>query len=384
MVKKKLFLDLHLLQTLPPSCINRDDTGSPKTAVYGGVTRARVSSQSWKRAIRRYFQERLKKRIEGIDYHGYLSKYAVDKIADAIRAIDPEADADKLAKKALTDYAGIKLKSKTDQTAALLFFSEAQAQALANLITSGETDKDLYKNALRAYPAVDMALFGRMVADDATLNYDACVQVAHAISTHEVRQEFDYFTAVDDLKAEDSTDAGAGHIGSNGYNSSTLYRYATVDISDLAEMMGKDTPEIVADFAEAFINSMPTGKQNSFAANTMPYFIYATIREDRPLSFAGAFEEPARKSLKDGGGYEGPSEDKLVIYAERVHSLIAGKPLASFVTALYQLTPAPIGTNRAKETRDPSEYLEASSCTQKEMLQGIADTVRTCLSREEG
>ena len=98
--------------------------------------------------------------------------------------------------------AGIKV-NKAAQTDALFFLSPAQARELAQLAMAGETDKQQYKNALKDYPAVDMALFGRMVASDPSLNYDAAAQVAHSISTHEVRSEYDYFTAVDDCAPGD-------------------------------------------------------------------------------------------------------------------------------------------------------------------------------------
>lgn len=124
---------------------------------------------------------------------------------------------------------------------------------------------------------MDMALFGRMVADDPSLNYDAAAQVAHSISTHAVQNEYDYFTAVDDCQAEDN--AGAGHLGTVEYNSSTLYRYATVNVMELAGQLGAEqAAETVRAFGEAFLFSMPTGKQNSFANRTLPDAVYVTIR----------------------------------------------------------------------------------------------------------
>lgn len=114
--------------------------------------------------------------------------------------------------------------------------SAAQAKALAELAVEGSADKKQYRDALKAAPSMDMALFGRMVADDPSLNYDAAAQVAHSISTHAVQNEYDYFTAVDDCQAEDN--AGAGHLGTVEYNSSTLYRYATVNVMELAGQLG--------------------------------------------------------------------------------------------------------------------------------------------------
>lgn len=150
---------------------------------------------------------------------------------------------------------------------------------------------------------MDMALFGRMVASDPSLNYDAAAQVAHSISTHAVQNEFDYFTAVDDCAPEDS--AGAGHLGTVEYNSSTLYRYATVNMVELAHLLGAEkAAQAVRVFGEAFIRSMPTGKQNSFANRTLPDAVYVTLREDQPVNLCGAFEKPVRKSPE---GYAEPS-----------------------------------------------------------------------------
>ena len=182
-MNKRLYVDFHILQTVPPSCINRDDTGSPKTAVYGGVLRARVSSQAWKHAMRAAFAENARLDV------GKRTKKVADLVRDQILPLAPDADADKLAKKAL-ENAGIKSDDKG--TKALFFMSTAQAKALAELAVEGSADKKQYRDALKAAPSMDMALFGRMVADDPSLNYDAAAQVAHSISTHAVQNEYDY------------------------------------------------------------------------------------------------------------------------------------------------------------------------------------------------
>lgn len=172
---KRLYVDFHVLQTVPPSCVNRDDTGSPKTAVYGGAVRARVSSQAWKHAMRVMFTEEMSDAVET----GYHTKKGTDLVAEQIKALAPDKDALKLAQKVIAD-AGIKSDDKG--TKALFFMSTAQAKALAELAVEGCKDKKQYKEALKAAPSADMALFGRMVADDPSLNYDAAAQVAHSIS----------------------------------------------------------------------------------------------------------------------------------------------------------------------------------------------------------
>lgn len=317
-----IYVDIHCLQTVPSSNINRDDTGSPKTCIFGGTTRSRVSSQAWKRAIRLNFQDRLP-----LEEQGVRTKKIVGMVADEIRKIDPsitEEKAEKDASDALTN-AGLKIKNAKDGTDALLLMSYAQAKALAELAAAGEKDKKAYKNALASNPSIDMALFGRMVAADPSLNYDAAVQVAHAMSTHAIDVEYDYFTAVDDMAAEDT--AGAGHIGVREYDSSTLYRYATVNVRELYRSVGLQAPEVTALFAEEFVKSMPSGMMNSYANRTVPCAVYIAVREDQPVSFAGAFEKAIPASDE---GYEARSKKNLVNYAEKVYTDFVDQPYASY------------------------------------------------------
>ena len=336
-MKKRLYVDFHVLQTVPPSCINRDDTGSPKTAIYGGVTRARVSSQAWKHAMRQAFVEESLLDEEDV---GKRTKKVTELVEKEIAALAPEKDAAKLAKKTL-DNAGIKNDEKG--TKALFFISQAQIKALAQLAVEECADKKEYKKALSTAPSVDIALFGRMVADDPSLNFDAAAQVAHSISTHAVQNEYDYFTAVDDCQVEDN--AGAGHLGTVEYNSATLYRYATVNVMELERHLGaKKAAEVVRSFGEAFIRSMPTGKQNTFANRTLPDAVYVTIREDQPVNLCGAFERAVRKSLE---GYAEPSKSALQAYAQQLYQSFAETPAKSFTvgTGLEALAPAqPLNT----------------------------------------
>ena len=315
MNEKRLYVDLHVVQTVPPSCINRDDTGSPKTAIYGGTTRARVSSQAWKRAMRQYFSQMFHEQNIG-----NRTKKVIEMVAEEIRlqATD-EVNTEKKAAEALKN-AGIKINDKTGESDALLFMSKGQAKALAQLIISGNTDKKAYKEAMQKEPSYDMALFGRMVASDPSLNYDAAAQVAHSISTHTIHNEYDYFTAVDDCAPEDN--AGAGHLGTVEFNSFTMYRYATVNVMELYRHLGKDTAEVVEGFIKAFICSMPTGKQNTFANRTLPDAVYITVRKDQPLNLCGAFERPILSNC----GYADKSVEAMITYAKKVYGNYADEP----------------------------------------------------------
>lgn len=319
---ERLYLDIHVLQTVPPSCVNRDDTGSPKTAVYGGVNRARVSSQSWKRAMRQLFNETLPQ-----DKLGVRTKRIVDLVAQAIDSIEPREEAGKLAESILKT-AGLTIASEKDGTGALFFMSRTQAEALARLALENEKpNKAQAVKAIKDSPGIDVVLFGRMVATDPSLNTDAAAQVAHSLSTHKVTNEYDYFTAVDDMSPEDNV--GAGHIGTVEFNSSTLYRYATLAVHEL----DKQLPDLAAlaarAFVDAFVRAMPTGKQNTFANRTLPDAVMVCLRKDQPVNLVGAFEKPVKASDQ---GYAAESVQRLASHAQQVYEDFVETPFQTFVT----------------------------------------------------
>ncbi|MDR1663957.1 MAG: type I-E CRISPR-associated protein Cas7/Cse4/CasC [Clostridiales bacterium] len=332
-MKKVVYLDLHVIQSVPPSCLNRDDTGSPKTAIYGGARRARVSSQAWKRAMRLMFKDYFDE-----SELGTRTLRVYELIAAEILNSHPEVEKDEGLKKAQDILKKVKVnpskKGAEDKVDALFFLSAQQAKNLS-LLAMGEThDKDEEKEiikALRTGNSIDVALFGRMVAANPLLNCDASAQVAHAISTHRVENEYDYFTAIDDLSPEDN--AGAGMIGTVEYNSATLYRYATVAAHELHNQLAGDPAALekaIREFTRAFICAMPTGKQNTFAAHTLPDAVLAAVRTDRPLSLAGAFESPVR-----GEGITAASAMGMEKYAESVYADFCAKPEKSYVIGPY-------------------------------------------------
>ena len=195
MTNTNLFLDIHVIQAVPPANINRDDTGSPKTAQYGGVTRARVSSQSWKKAMRDYFN------ANGTDSNvGIRSLEIVKYLADKIQEKDSTINDDDALRLANDTLNNAKISTKDNRLKALLFLGAVQVEKLAQAAIDGVKDKKVLQEILVDNPAVDIALFGRMVAEDASLNEDASAQVAHAISTHAVQTEFDFFSSHIDKK----------------------------------------------------------------------------------------------------------------------------------------------------------------------------------------
>jgi CRISPR system Cascade subunit CasC len=300
------YIDLHILQTVPPSNLNRDDAGTPKQAVYGGVKRARVSSQAWKRATRTAFANHVDPSQLGTRTKKISALFA-ERLATRCQ-LDPEART-RIATSVLAEL-GIKSGSKkATETAYLLFFGRPQLERLIDLIQddlprlSALDDADLaeavknvpVQNTLGTGHPIDVALFGRMVADRASLNVDAATQVAHALSTHAVDVEFDYYTAVDDENPKEDT--GAGMIGTVEFQSATLYRFATVGLHQLADNLGGDveaTVEALRVFLAAFTTSMPSGHGNSFGHRTTPNLLTVAVRTDQPVNLVSAFENPVR------------------------------------------------------------------------------------------
>lgn len=334
----RTIIDFHVLQTVPPSNINRDDTGSPKTALYGGVRRARVSSQAWKRATRKAFGELLDDSALGVRTKKIVELIAAD-IAQS--APDLAGKSDALAEGVLAT-AGIKVeKSKkgsepeaSAEATYLLFLSKRQIENLAELAIGAEhsgekLEKSVVKKAADTNHSIDISLFGRMVAEAIDLNVDASAQVAHAISIHPVDNEYDYFTAIDDKASNDN--AGASMIGTVEFNSSTLYRYATVDVDALNRNLGDTgaSAKALGAFARAFITSMPTGKQNTFANRTLPDGVIVTVRDTQSVNLVGAFEDPV---LGDGSVTRiAQASSRLVDYSREIDRAYSQVPVASFV-----------------------------------------------------
>ncbi|WP_221354707.1 type I-E CRISPR-associated protein Cas7/Cse4/CasC [Streptomyces beigongshangae] len=374
----RIFLDVHALQTVPPSNLNRDDTGAPKSAVYGGVPRARVSSQAWKRATRTYFRD---EQLLDPSELGVRTKKIVEAVAGRITALDPSVQDEaalQLADEAVK-AAGLKTevpKRKADQAKEgepapapeakyLVFLSSRQLDGLARLAVEGAADitaflkdkknKDRAKEIADTRHSVDIALFGRMVADVADINVDAAVQVAHAISVHRVENESDYYTAVDDENTDEET--GAGMIGTVDFNSATLYRYAALGVHQLAATLGQGLREdepltepvrrAVEAFVHAFIASLPTGKINTFGHHTLPDAVIVTLRTTRPVSFVSAFEEPVRA---EQGGHVRQAAERLAAYIPDIERAYGEKGAPTWVLRVgSNTTPlAGIGTEAGR------------------------------------
>ena len=372
-------LELHIIQSVPVACLNRDDLNSPKTAVFGGVQRARVSSQSWKRAIRELAEKELD---ESGKFKGKRSRLFIEKISSELKKLgEPEETA-----KALSLCAGhylAKIDPKQEgKVKTLVFLSpleyeifakllhsleKADKQKLSEAVVSVDTaklandednedapdeeaetakkgDKKLSAKAFtklvakilkspvgkafkgekkepKSLPkdAADIALFGRMVANDHSLTVEACSMFSHALSTHKVDNEIDFFAAVDDLQPKE--ESGAGMTSTLEFNSATYYRFAALNLDMLADqdhlgcMTKEERQDVVRTFVQATIKAIPGARKNTMNGNTLPAYVLGVVREKgHPIQLVNAFESPVRSSQ----GYATKSVDLLKAEYEKL------------------------------------------------------------------
>lgn len=332
-----MLIEVHILQNHAPSNLNRDDTGSPKEAVFGGHKRARISSQCLKRSIRR--SDTFEHQLAGLLAKRTRSLPELVKshlIAAGLSEEMAEIGAQKSSGFGTEEGKEQKPnKSGHYRTAQTMFLSEADIKAVGEVIAAAAAKvkdkkafekvsaKDLQKQAedkgFRPI-SVDIALFGRMITSEAFVNVEASSQFAHALSTHKIDHEFDYYTAVDDLEraADDETGGGADMIGDVEFNSACYYKYFNIHVEGLMDNLTgkafkrpvnaadeKNARELAGKAVRALIEAAcrvtPSGKQNSFAAHQLPALVWVEIRSNNlPVSYANAFCIPVSPKSKDG------------------------------------------------------------------------------------
>jgi len=355
-------LELHIIQSVPVSCLNRDDLNSPKTAVFGGVQRARVSSQSWKRAIReladkeldpqgyfkgkrsRVFIEKITTKLmelgaaeslamvlstcaghylakldpkqEGrVKTLMFLSPIEFGKFADLLFSLKDEdkqklvdalsrVDKDKLASEE-DDEESAEEPAETPKKKGEKKLSAKKFTQLVNGVLKTPVSKAFSKNEISSLPkdAADIALFGRMVANDHSLTVEAASMFSHALSVHKADNEIDFFAAVDDLQPKE--ESGAGMTSTLEFNSATYYRFAALNLGMLADkdhlnsMTKEERQSVVRTFIEATIRAVPGARKNTMNGNTIPEYVLGVIREKgHPIQLVNTFEEPIRYSSK--------------------------------------------------------------------------------------
>jgi len=336
-------LELHILQSVPVTCLNRDDLGSPKTAFFGGVQRARVSSQSWKRAIREYAHEicpyfegkrsrliiePLKDNLLELKLGESEALIAAKKIAEIIGKLD--ADAEKKTGtlrvktvhytsagelQAITEKFNEEFSKLDDSSQSFQQYCELSSKKSLDsserkkLTALGKMYNPIFKKSVTTVgrdvlkDAADLSLFGRMVANDHSLTIEGAAMFNHPISTHKVDNELDFFAAVDDWQKEG--ESGAGMTGTLEFNSSVYYRFAALNLgmlSDeehLAAMTLSERKEVVSAFIRATLEAVPgmtesnSGRKNSMNGYTRPAYVLGIVRDKgHPVQLINAFEQP--------------------------------------------------------------------------------------------
>lgn len=342
-----MIIELHLLQSFPVSNLNRDDVGQPKTATFGGYVRGRISSQSLKRSARLLFEEygldrsevgvRTKRLldsvVEGLVQQKRDREQARSVAAAALQRFGFGLDADKGLTQYLLYVGRASIDHLTDyclrEWDALERFASARTAAQQAKIKPDRAALAEARRILDAGRAADIALFGRMIADNKDLNVDAASQVAHAISTHVVATEFDFYTAVDDLKPDD--ESGADMLGTVDFTSACYYRYANVDLAQLARNLHGDV-DLVRRTARAwllaFVNAVPGGKQNSTAARTVPDTLLGVVRDHGAWNLANAFLRPVvADDVMEG------STGRLIEHFGRLRGFFGAEPIRAAIAA---------------------------------------------------
>ncbi|MEV0481850.1 type I-E CRISPR-associated protein Cas7/Cse4/CasC [Streptomyces sp. NPDC050508] len=366
-----LHVDLHLIQSYPYSNVNRDRQGAPKSARYGGVMRARTSSQNGKRHTRRAVEK-----ATGI--RAVRTRGVPQEVAERLTARGWQPEPALAAGQMLILAAGVKGLGIADSqgTNALLFLPESALDELADLAdthrgditqavydieaeaakaakkttrTTADADLDaaadaeeepavgegslLAKYAAKIVPKAvvltilqsknaSVAAFGRMLANEAGSTVDGAVQMAHGLSTHAASTQLDYFTAVDDVLEEAGTERGAGHMGDQRYTSATFYRYTSVNVTELLGNLDADTDTaqaVLAEFVRAFVTTVLPAKASGTAPFTLPHLTYVAVRSDRPVSLVGAYETPVPDSTE---GYLPRSLQRLNDHARAHHRFL--------------------------------------------------------------
>ena len=389
-----LHLDVHLIQSYPYSNLNRDRHGTPKIATYGGVQRARLSSQNGKRHVRQHVEKAIGLRavrtrgvpqavakilveagweprtaqtaaqllilaagVRGLgiaDGGGtnsllFLPETAVAELAEVAQAYREGlsvavaavfAEEEKAAAKAARKNAAKDTDEPEPQEEGDEDEEESARSALLAKHVAKATSKDgpkdaLKKDVLKVLQSrnASVAAFGRMLANEAGSTVTGAVQMAHGVSTHEVVIQTDFFTAVDDLQQDAGEERGAGHMGDNRYTSATFYRYGPLNVGELLRDLDSETArQVIAEYLRALVTAILPAKGSGTAPYTVPHLVYVALRSDRPVSLVGAFETPVPATA---AGYL-PSSLKALDEHAAAHHRFLGRSgvLADFHTGL--------------------------------------------------
>lgn len=338
-------IEFHILQSFPVTCLNRDDVGAPKTAIVGGSTRARVSSQCWKRHIRLSMQDLgVKLGVRTKMIHSLIANMCKEfgasdeqaqkcgqEVANIFIKMNDEKEGKK-KKKQQEDASEEETSDSSGKSDTLLFISESEARRIAEGLKNNGFTPDFGGNTLEqkkkalkkeivgligkpnfALDGLDIALFGRMVAQATTLKVEAAASFSHAISTHRVENEVEFFTALDDYGKE----PGSAHMGSLEFNSATYYRYIDLDLGQLWEnLAGQHIPEAVDSFMKALYLAIPSARQATQAGACPWEFARVYVRNGQRLQ--APFDTAVRPK---NGGFLEPSKEAMCGYLDKKEKL---------------------------------------------------------------
>jgi len=334
-------IELHILQSFPVTCLNRDDVGAPKSAVFGGCQRARVSSQCWKRAIRT-----LAKSYDPGSFAGERSRFLVKALEDKFVGKGRPSEEANILALTVAEAMGKLDDPEKGNVKTLLYFSPLEFDSVADKMLEQsfdelmpvllqhdgdekkEAQKKLNKLAKKAAKhlgdavkdTADIAIFGRMVADDHTLTVEGAGLFSHALTTHAAVNEIDFFSAVDDRNI---LDRGSGHMGTLEFNAGCYYRYVGLSVDllgddqHLGHFSGNERMAVIRTFLKSAILAVPTARKNSMFGDNPPEYILGFRRKGQPLSLINAFESPVR----NGDGFLSESKNRLKAHWDKVKDM---------------------------------------------------------------
>ncbi|MGO8716597.1 MAG: type I-E CRISPR-associated protein Cas7/Cse4/CasC [Smithella sp.] len=290
-------IELHILQSFPVSCLNRDDLNSPKTAVFGGVQRARVSSQCWKRAVREAAKKELPKLFTGKRGRLFIEPMKAALVKEGFE----DSKALEIAKEFGEYMAKFDVEAEKKDGILRVKTAYFTTPSEINKLAKAYKEKGEVKKAIKELKpedlkdAADISLFGRMVASDHTLTIEGAAMFNHALSTHKVENEIDYFSAMEDWPNDD---AGAAMTSTLEFNSATYYRFAALNLDmlfdkdHLACLENKERKDVVKAFVRATLQAVPVARRNSMNGNVPPSYVICVLREKgHPIQLINAFEE---------------------------------------------------------------------------------------------
>ncbi|MFF0416406.1 type I-E CRISPR-associated protein Cas7/Cse4/CasC [Kitasatospora sp. NPDC004745] len=339
-MKRRLYLDLHVIHSYPLSCLNRDDLNTPKTAFYGGEQRGRISSQSGKRHVRVEVEDRLGEwavrtrrlpesiaaELERAGWDGELAHRAgrMVVLAAGVKGVAVDGDNDTnsmllLPKAGIAELAEVAVEHRELVEAGVDKKKEEAAQAKL-VKAAGEKVLGILRGRTSS-----IAAFGRMLANEPGSAVAGAVQVAHQLTTHALAIQPDYFTAVDDVTHGQEDESGSAHLGTVFHTSGTYYRYSSVNLPELAANLSDDpgaARRLAVEFARAFAVVVPSARKGSTAPFTPPSLVHVVLRGDQPVNLGGAFEQPV--TAERGSGFVEPSIRRLDTHAAAVNGFLGG------------------------------------------------------------